>query len=139
MRQEIIKQALAEHAGDEADSTTVADATVGALRLLYAELGLLVGTQATGALCARSVHLTRSSFQWLSQTAVEPPGGLFTILQNDLSARDAAEARKAGEALLLTFADLLVSLIGEPLTHRLLRSAWSTPAADEPSRRKLDE
>lgn len=139
MRQQIIEKALAEIAGEHPDPTAVAHATVGALRLLHAELGSAIGSQATGALYARSVHLTRPAFQWLTQTAADPPEARLAALQDDLSAREPSEARKAGEALLLTFADLLVSLIGEPLTHRLLSSAWGRPADNEPSGRKLDE
>lgn len=139
MRQQIIEKALAESAGEEADPTSVARATVGVVRLLNAELASVIGSQATAALYARSVHLTRPAFQWLTQTATDPPEARLAALQSDLSAREPSEARKAGEALLLTFADLLVSLIGEPLTHRLLRSAWGRPADDEPSGRKLHE
>ncbi|MEJ8859389.1 hypothetical protein WKW79_32805 [Variovorax robiniae] len=139
MRQQIIAKALAELAGDGANPAAVADATVGALRLLHTELGSLIGSQATGALYARSLHLTRSSFQWLNQPAPDPPEAGLSTLRSDLSLRDPTEAREAGEAILLAFADLLVSLIGEPLTHRLLQSAWGRAADDEPSGRTRDE
>ena len=41
-----------------------------------------------------------------------------------LAARAPLEAREASQALMLAFAGLLISLIGEPLTDRLLLSAW---------------
>ena len=136
MRQEIIQRALAERASDGANSGTIADATVLTLSLLHVELESLVGVQAVRALYARSLHLTRSSFGWLSPAAAELPGELLTALHDDLVSRTPTEARQAVESLLLHFAELLTSLIGEPLTHRLLRSAWGIPAADEHSQEK---
>ncbi|MDM0117644.1 hypothetical protein QTI66_36675 [Variovorax sp. J22R133] len=139
MRQQVIEKALAEMAGEHADPTAVANATADALRLFLAELDRLIGSEASSALFARSVQLMRPSFPWLTQAAVDSRDARLTTLRNDLSSSNPHQARKTGEALLLTFTDLLVSLIGEPLTHRLLRSAWSIPADDEPSGRKLDE
>lgn len=127
MRQEIIQQALTERAAEGVDSSAIADATVHVLRLLHAELESLVGGQAVRALHARSVHLTRSSIGWTWPAAAHPQGELLSFLRADLVARSPAQARKAAETILLTFADLLISLIGEPLTQRLLRTAWGVP------------
>ena len=138
MREQLIDQALAETAGDLTNSNEIAKATVDALRLLHAELASLIGSQATSALYLRSMHLTRPSFQWLPQ-ATGAPDALFSNLQGDLCSREASAARRAGVGLLRTFAELLVTLIGEQLTHRLLRSAWGLPADDELSGSKRDE
>ncbi|MET3493433.1 hypothetical protein [Variovorax boronicumulans] len=138
MREQIIDHALAETAGELATSNEIAKAIVDALRLLHTELASLIGSQATSALYVRSMHLTRPSFQWLSQ-ATQAPDALFSILHGELSSREPTEARQAGVALLRTLADLLVTLIGEQLTHRLLRSAWGRPADDELSGSKRDE
>lgn len=136
MRLEIIQKALAERAAKEADSATIAEATVHALRLLQAELDPLVGAKAVHALFARSLHLARASVGALFPPAAEPRIDILTDLHDALVSRTPADARQAGEAMLLTFADLLISLIGEPLTYRLLRSAWSLPAADKSSQEK---
>lgn len=139
MRKQIIDQALAEIAREEANSAEIARVTVGAVRALHAELAALIGSQAASALYARSIHLARLSFPWLSQTATVPLSARLTSLQSDLSARNTSEARQGGKGLLLTFTDLLVTLIGEPLTNRLLRSAWALPADNEPLGSKPDE
>ncbi len=136
MRHEIIQHFLAEETADGATQSTVPDAIVRALRLLLAELEPLVGVQAARALYARSLHLTRSNYGWSPVAGDQPFSELITFLHGDLAARDAAEGRRAGETLLHTFADLLTSLIGEPLTHRLLRSAWGDPGADKPFQEK---
>lgn len=139
MREQLINQALAETAGDLTNPNEIATATVNALRLLHAELASLIGSQATSALYVRSMQLTRPSFQWLSQATGAPADALFSSLHVTLSSREPNEARQAGVGLLRTLADLLVTLIGEQLTHRLLRSAWGRPADDELSGSKRDE
>lgn len=127
MRSELIQRALGEGAAEGADSKTVASATVRALTLLLAELKPLVGEIALQALYVRSLHLARSSFERPSAAELESPDELLAPLHRDLVSRAAADARGAAEALLLALANLLVSLIGEPLTDRLLNKAWGNP------------
>lgn len=136
MQKETIQRALADRVPEGADSNAIADATTLSLSLLHAELTSLVGAQAARALYARSLHLTRSSFAWLSPAAARQPDELLATLRADIAAHAPHDARHASESLLTTLADLLVVLIGDPLTHRLLHSAWNTPAADEPSQEK---
>jgi len=127
MRNEMIRSALGGGAAEGADSKTVAGATVLALTSLLAELKPLVGELAARALYVRSLHLARSSFDRPSAADLESPNELLAPLHRDLLLRAPADARGAAEALLLALADLLISLIGEPLTDRLLHKAWGTP------------
>ncbi|MEO8188504.1 MAG: hypothetical protein ABI580_14205 [Burkholderiaceae bacterium] len=131
MRQELIQHALDQGNADDVDANTIAIATARALRLLFAELEPLVGAHAVLALYTRSLHLARSSFERPDPADPKPPSENLASLQQDLAARAPADARRAGETLLHSSTDLLASLIGEPLTHRLLLSAWGSPAADE--------
>jgi len=123
MRSELIQSALGEGSVEGAESATVADATVQALTLLFAKLQPLIGNLALRALYVRSLRLARSSFDSPS-TDLELPVELLAPLHRDLASRGAAEAQGAAMALLLALANLLVSLIGEPLTDRLLHKAW---------------
>jgi len=138
MRNEMIQSALAEGAAEGADARTVATATVRALTLLFDAVKPLVGNLALRALYVRSLHLARSSFErpTPAPSETESPDELLASLKRDLLSRAPAAARGAAEALLSAFADLLVSLIGESLTNRLLHSAWGSPATDEPSLEK---
>lgn len=124
MRSEMIQGALGEGAAEGADSEAVAGAAVLALTLLLAQLRPLVGEIALRALYVRSLHLARSSFDRPNEADLESPERLLAHLHQDLVSRSAVEARDAAEALLLALANLLVSLIGEPLTDRLLHKAW---------------
>ncbi len=127
MRSEMIQSALGAGAAEGAESKVVAGATVRTLTLLLAELKPLVGELALRALYVRSLHLARSSFERPSAADLESPDELLAPLHRDLVSRAPAEARGAAEALLLALANLLVSLIGEPLTDRLLHKAWGNP------------
>ncbi len=134
----MIQDALGEAAVADtdygADSSAVANATVGALSLLFAELKPLIGMLALRALYLRSLHLAQSSF--------ERPGfemesaELLAHLHRDLVSRNPAQARAAAQALLMALANLLVTLIGEPLTDRLLHKAWARPPMAKTSETK---
>ncbi len=127
MRDDIIRQALGE-CGVDADSRAIAHATVKVLTRLLEQVKPLVGELAWRALYVRGLHLARSSFI-KPDVDKNSPGDLLKPLQQDLSTRPPAAARAAAEALLLALADLLVSLIGDSLTLRLLHKAWDMPAA----------
>jgi hypothetical protein len=135
MRHQTIEHALARGGADSADAGAVALATVAAVRDLLDELRPLVGNLATQALYARSLHLARVDFQRPSPAELANVDTLTAGLARDLAARDATEAGRAGRALLHAFTDLLVSLIGDSLTFRMLGTAWGTtppqPSPDE--------
>lgn len=83
------------------------------------------------SLYARSIFLTQRSHPWLTQ----PTASLATDLSfNELSAclaeQSPAQAQEANALLMRTFTDLLASLIGEPLTVRILKTAWGANADD---------
>jgi len=131
MREDIIKQAIVRRAANGSDAGRIADAVVDALRLLHVELGVVVGVQASCALCAHALHRTRSKFEWTSPPTAAPTDKMLASLRDDLAARTPAESLFAGETLIFALIDHLISLIGEPLTLRMLHSAWSSPDADQ--------
>lgn len=138
MRQDIIQRALEHREPAGAGQADPAEASARALDALFSELEPFVGVEGTRALLARCVHLTRSTFQWPSAGQLMPRDDLLRVFREHLAATGPADARRAGEALLNAFADLLVSLIGEPLTLRLLQSAWGGPAAGEPTLENIE-
>jgi hypothetical protein len=127
MQQEMIEHALGKGVEHNAEAALVATSTVSAVRLLLRELQPLVGELAACALYKRSVHLARSSLRRCPDDAPTHEE-LLALLHEDLSARAVAEAQKGSRALLNAFVDLLVSLIGDSLTHRLLTKAWGVRA-----------
>jgi len=130
---------LAGRVSDGADAEQVAEAIVAIWLEIDQALHPIIGHRGVAALYNRSLHLTAVAYPWLAidqpavPAAVDPSG-----LRSALVQQSAAEAAAGGSALLLTFHELLASLVGAPLTDRLLRSVWTpsspgTPAQDTSS------
>lgn len=113
----------------------VADAVLALWGAIGRALDPIIGQRGVAALYHRSLKLTARSHPWL---AVVPAGPLADA-DADLAAlkaaftRQSAEAAVAGgDALFETFRELLASLVGDPLTERLLRSVWTPPQGAVP-------
>jgi len=106
----------------------VAAAAEHALRALFAELASLIGNDAVRALYLRALHVSVLSFTRPGQ-ASEPMDALLAEFRQNMRDRQPVEARRAALALLESLVALLVSLIGQPLTLRLITSAWRSPPA----------
>ena len=110
----------------------VADAAVVLWSQMAAKIISIVGEGGFHSLFARSIFLAQSSYPWLAT------GGLsvqkeqrFTDLKKCLEAQTPAQANAANNLLLITFTDILTSLIGEELTTSILRSAWGVKASNQ--------
>jgi hypothetical protein len=109
----------------------VADAAISLWEQLATEIISIVGVGGFNSLYARSVFLTQSTHPWLfagSWTA--QTNQRFADLRVCLAEQPPAHASEASRLLLITFTDILASLIGERLTAGILRSAWGNDASD---------
>jgi len=89
------------------------------------QLIAIVGDAGFDSLFARSVFLAQSTFPWLTEPEDSPPKDhRFTDLKANLEQQPPELAMEANRVLLIIFTDTLASLIGEPLTERVLNSAW---------------
>lgn len=125
-RQQKILHLLTQDAGERgADARSVAEAASCLWNQAACELALLIGQGGVRAIYARSLHLARSRYPWLPEpadpTQSDPP---FTELRVTLERQAAPDALEAGAAFLVTFTDLLATLIGEAVTTGLMNSAW---------------
>ena len=100
------------------------------IAVLAAELIPIIGETGFATLFARSLYRNQTLFTWLaSAPAPQQPQVLqhsatqFTTLKASLQTRSFTEATAANQALLITFTDILIVLIGEPLTIGILRAA----------------
>jgi len=118
-RLQLIQGAMARCAGEPADV---------AIQLwgrLASKLTSIMGRGGFNALLSRSIYIVNAEFPWLRHYKILPSSHLpFADLKIDLANQNPVEARKASIALLLTFTDILASLIGESLTFDLINSAW---------------
>ena len=83
----------------------------------------LVGGRGFAALVGRSLHLVRQSHGWLPVAPAAAPSaqGLFVSLRAALAAQPPGQAAAAHAAMIEAFCGVLASLIGGPLTERVLR------------------
>ena len=90
---------------------------------LRASLSVLAGREGFRSLLARAVALAGRKAAWVSELVVAADGTL--VVPAGLAGRVEAEELRRGEVhLVATFLELLVMLIGVPLTHRLLQDIW---------------
>lgn len=100
----------------------------------------IVGEGGFNSLYARSVFLTQSSFPWLAAADLSSrQDWRFAQLKTSLAEQTPAQASAANSLLLITFTDILATLIGEPLTTSILRSAWGNDASDRAGKEFINE
>lgn len=125
---ETIRITLAERAGDAPDASAVAEATISTWHQVASHLIPVIGAGGVDVLFNRSLHLTCTAFPWLTILGDHRDNTvLFASLKARLTGRDPDAAVEASYTLLVTFVELLMSLIGESLTERLLSSVWEPP------------
>lgn len=87
----------------------------------------IVGEGGFNSLYARSLFLSQASFPWLDTASCSSQTDTrFVALKQCFEAQSPAQVCAANSLLLITFTDILASLIGEPLTTSILRSAWGS-------------
>ncbi|MGZ3158602.1 MAG: hypothetical protein ACXU7D_00060 [Burkholderiaceae bacterium] len=124
-RNKMIRQAVMQR------PEAVVDTSIQLWERLATELITIIGEGGFQSLYARSLHLTSATYPWILPTHPwQQSESRFTGLHNSLASRDAAQAGDASIALLITFIDILATLIGEFLTTNMLHAAWGDDALD---------
>jgi hypothetical protein len=134
MNHETIRRTLAQRAGGDADANAVAKAAISTWHEASARLSPVIGGQGIDVLLRRSLHVAGKTFPALPEPTHEARNNvLLANLQMRLAACETALAVEASNALLVTFTELMSSLIGESLTEHLLAPIWapSLPASDQ--------
>ena len=122
---------LRDQSGPNADAASVALAARRCFEQLARVLTPLIGQVGIDALAARAVHLAQREYPWLADTRDrEHAEGPLVQVSMSLEHHEPALATEAAAAVLATFTGLLVTMIGEPLTGRLMRQAWPDGFSD---------
>ena len=114
---------------DDADAGQIAGTMVATWQAVDAALAPILGSRGVAALYQRSIFLTCNAHGWLAPLhdgvdgRIDPAG-----LKAAFAQQTSADARAGGDALMQTFHQLLVSLVGASLTGRLLHSVWPDPS-----------
>jgi len=129
--QEAIRRTLEHHSGGTRDARSVAEATLRTWQLMADRLAPVIGTKGVDTLFSYSLYLTCATYRWLeiAENHGENADLPASILAR-LSSREADAAAEAGYTLLVTFTELLATMIGESLTERLLLPAWVLPSLE---------
>ena len=122
---------LAEHSGSAESAEALAAAARRAYDRLVQVSTPLIGQVGVDALTARALHLAQVEYSCLvdaceSEQTNEP----FAQVIVSLERQNPAVATEGAAAVFATFAELLVTFIGEPLTMGLLRKAWPNAFSD---------
>lgn len=116
-----------------AAAPAVAEAVLVVWGEIDAALQPIIGARGVAALLQRTAHLTAQAHPWLAPgRAADDAAQAIAELTTRMAGQGEAQALACGQDFLLTFHQLLATLIGQPLTQRLLRSAWEPPAHGEP-------
>ena len=127
LRHKIIENLMAPHTEKVADTAII----------LWAQLATqiisIIGEGGFNSLYARSVFLAQPTFPWLAvNTPPFPPiDHRFAILERSFEGRTPEQVSAANNLLLITFTDILDTLIGEQLTTRILNSAWGAHTSEK--------
>jgi len=132
LRHQIVKRRMTRPTGK------VADAAINLWEPMATQIISIIGEGGFNSLYVRSVFQTRITFPWLATGALPPQADQrFAGLKKSLEGQTPEPASAANSLLLITFTDILASLIGEELTTSILRSAWGNDASDRVGDEKL--
>ncbi|MGZ4979775.1 MAG: hypothetical protein ACXV8O_21815 [Methylobacter sp.] len=125
LRHRIIKNLVLQH------PEKVADTAINLWEQMATQIISVVGEGGFNSLYARSVFLAQSTFSWLEAGSLPAlSDDRFAELKMSFEGQTPEQVGEANSLLLITFTDILASLIGEQLTTSILRSAWGFDASD---------
>lgn len=113
-----------------------ADAAIHAWKQFSIQVISIVGVGGFNSLYARSIFLSQKNYSWLNDCALSAQNGQrFEALKICLEAqtledKTADKAIAANTLLLITFTDIMASIIGDQLTLNILQTAWGDKALD---------
>lgn len=122
----LLRRIAAEGAGDDAVVARAVELLAGVSRALVP----IIGQRGMAALYERALHLAAVEHPWLGPARGvdgEPPD--FSPLAGAAAGHSLDDAIAAFTFLFATFDRLLVTLIGAPLSERLLQPVWDVPSA----------
>jgi hypothetical protein len=124
-----IRSVLTFRTGTAADAGMVAEATLNIWLQMADLLAPIIGTRGVEVLFNRSLQLTSRTFPCLVIIGDHGDNAVpLANLKEKLAASPTNDAMEAGHALLVTFTELLSTLIGDSLTNRLLSPVWAFPS-----------
>ena len=133
---ELALKIIAHHAGPNAGPQALAAAAGRIFDDLDRVVAPLIGHLGVDSLTGRAMHLAAREYPCVALKGERDEGDRpFARVIACVKQQDPAVATEVAAAVFATFTELLGTLIGEPLTGRLLRKAWPDAFSDAPPRR----
>lgn len=127
-----ISATLGHLMGEGATASRIADAVVAVCQDIEKSLVPIVGYGGVAALYLRSLYLARMAHAWIDcPLAASMPRADFSSFRILAAQQTEEDALAGGREVLETFSQLLVSLIGFPLSQQLLEPVWIQPATGQ--------
>ncbi|MDD5462276.1 MAG: hypothetical protein PHG00_11700 [Methylococcales bacterium] len=124
-RHKLIKSLMAQEA------EAIVDNAIDLWERLAIQVTAIIGKNGFTSLYERSVFLVQPTFPWLAPgPQLSKSDHRFEELKTYLEGQNPAQAHEANSQLMITFTDILASLIGEQLMIRILRAAWGDSVWD---------
>jgi hypothetical protein len=119
LRHQTIKSLLAQHTEQGEDVVTTL------WEPLATQVISIIGEGGFNSLQARTLFLSRNTYPWLEPNP-QPltADNRFADLKRRFKGQTPEQVSEVNGLLLITFTDILASLIGEPLINRILMLAW---------------
>jgi len=122
---ETIRRTLRQRAKDTSDALSIATATSEIWLLMSAQLTPVIGGNGVDAILRRSLYLVSAAFPWLTSPDEHVDHESLPVrISVRFAGRDSVVVEQASCSFLITFTELLATLIGNSLTRRLLASVW---------------
>lgn len=133
-----IQSFLEQRARQGASAEHLADVILAVWRQIGSALAPVIGQRGVSALYRRCLHRAGASHPWMAAARGTDPAEMeLSALKAALVRQESMQVAAAGAALLLSFHELIESLIGPGLSRQLLGPVWtnffSGPAAQDPS------
>lgn len=130
---DVIRRTFAQQLEDVSDVRTIAETTFLVWQQLAAQIEPVIGLHGTQVLFNRALHIVSQEFPWLAFTEHElnDTENHMANFKKHYASAEINLALTASAAFLVTFSELLSSLIGESLTHQLLNPVLMTGLTKE--------
>ncbi len=131
---EAIRKTIDTPRKSDQNSNFVAKNTFDILNRVARQLEPMIGVSGIEVLFNRALYLSSKEFAWLaSKDDLLDKETLLATIKKQLESAEMQEALQASYTILVTFVKLLIALIGESLTSRLLEPVWTSASPTHPS------
>lgn len=107
------------------NTNLVAQNTSHILNRISIQLEPMIGTRGIEVLFNRAFYLSSKEFAWITYASDLDQVSLIATITKQLESVETQEASQAAYTILVIFTKLLIALIGESLTSRLLETVWT--------------